>query len=220
MLTILHARSSPSGFTLAEAVTLPNNLVTVFHAVTTDLELALPWPVPASYQPPHADDPILIWGGASSVGQYALQVLKHWGYRNLLATASPRHHAALRELGATHVFDYRDSGAVEAIVGAASTGKTKTPAVPFILDCIGSKDGSLAPITKIAQEGAKVAVLLPVIVVDATDDTTPVYALEAEKEASWAKGVTVRGVRTHFYLQVRNNPLSAAMYWSLVWEFC
>ena len=183
---------------------MPNNLVTVFNASVTDLGLDLPWPIPGGYKPPKADEPILIWGGASSVGQYALEVLSHWGYHNLIATASARHHAFLREKGAKHVFDYRDPDVAEAIKKVASAG-SGGPAVPFLLDCIGSKGGSLAPMAKIAEKGSRVAVMLPVIVVDAADDTEPVYAMEPAKEATWAEGVDVRGVRTHSYLQVRES---------------
>jgi hypothetical protein len=80
--------------------------------------------------------------------------------------------------------------------------ESHSPAVPFILDCIGSKAGSLAQEAKIAQRGTKVAVLLPVILQDATEDTPPEYSMEAESQAQWAEGVEVRGVRTHFYAKV------------------
>jgi threonine dehydrogenase-like Zn-dependent dehydrogenase len=138
----------------------------------------------------------LIWGGSSSVGQYALQILRHWGYKNLLATASKPHHELLKSFGARAVFDYRDPDVVKQIVDAASGN------VRFVLDCIGSKFGSLQPIAKIARKGARVAVLLPVIVRDASDAEAPVYSMDVESEAEWAEGVETRGVRTHFYLDV------------------
>jgi NADPH:quinone reductase-like Zn-dependent oxidoreductase len=189
----------PPGFSLQEAVTLPNNVITVFHAVTKDLSLPLIWPHQEGVPPSHANSPILIWGGASSCGQFALQILTHWGYKNLLTTASPSHHSYLRTLGAAHVFDYRDSEVSKHIIEAV--GKHSS-VVPFILDCIGSKSGSLAQVAKIAQRGTKVAVLLPVILQDATDDAPPEYSMEADTQAQWAEGVEVRGVRTHFYAKV------------------
>jgi NADPH:quinone reductase-like Zn-dependent oxidoreductase len=189
----------PPGFSLQEAVTLPNNVVTVFHAVTKDLSLPLPWPRPEEPSPPHANTPILIWGGSSSCGQYALQILTHWGYKNLLTTASPAHHSYLRSIGAAHVFDYRDPEVSKTIIEMVAKD---SPVVPFILDCIASKSGSLTQEAKIAQRGTKVAVLLPVILQDATEDTPPDYSMEVETQAEWAKGVEVRGVRTHFYAKV------------------
>ena len=181
---------------------LGNNFVTVFHAVTTDLELPLPWPVPVA-APPDAENMILVWGGSSSVGQYALQILRHWGYRKLIATGSPKHHELLKSLGALKVFDYRDPDATKLILDEFGT-------IPFILDCIGSKDGSVAPIAKIAKKGTKAAILLPIIVKDSTETEEPVYEMDVEKAADWADGVDARGVRTHFYLQVRRNLLVIA----------
>jgi NADPH:quinone reductase-like Zn-dependent oxidoreductase len=188
-----------SGFSLQEAVTLPDSVVTVFHTLTKDLCLPLPWPRPQAPSPPHANSPILIWGGSSSCGQYALQILSYWGYKNLLATASPAHHAYLRSLGAVHVFDYRDPHVSEHIIEVV---KKQTPAVPFIIDCIGSKAGSLAHLAKIAQRGTRVAVLLPVVLNDATEEEAPGYSIEVQPHAQWAEGVEARGVRTHFYMEV------------------
>jgi NADPH:quinone reductase-like Zn-dependent oxidoreductase len=190
----------PANVTLQEAVTLPNNVVTVFHAVTTDLGLPLPWPKPES-KLDRARDAILIWGGSSSVGQYALQILRHWGYENLLATASKQHHELLKSFGARQVFDYRDIDVTNKILQA--TGEN----IPFILDCIGSKHGSLAPLAQIAKKNAKVAVLLPVILKDASETDAPEYAMDVSTSANWAQGVDARGVRTHFYLQVSKRSL-------------
>jgi NADPH:quinone reductase-like Zn-dependent oxidoreductase len=184
---------------------LGNNFVTVFHAVTVDLELPLPWPVPAA-APPRAEDTILIWGGSSSVGQYALQVLRHWGYRNLVATASPKHHALLKSFGASQLFDYRDPNVAQLILDAVGN-------VPLILDCIGSLNGSVAPIAKIAKKGSKVAILLPVIVKDSTETEDPVYEMDVRAVANWAEGVEARGVRTHHYLQVSSLYINHLIFW-------
>ena len=188
----------PKGFSMSEAVTLPNNFVTAYHTSVTDLGLTLPWPRPDGYQPEHAEDPILIWGGSSSVGQYALQILKYSGYRNLLATASKKHHDVLKSFGAAQVFDYTDADVVNLILTSAKS--SHEPAIPFILDCIGSQNGSIEPISRIAQRGSKVAVLLPVIIRDATETEAPEYTMDVQAAASWADGVEVFGVRTHFYL--------------------
>lgn len=169
--------------------------------MTTDLALPLPWPRSSSPSPPHSNSPILIWGGSSSCGQSAIQILTHWGYKNLIATASPSHHDYLRSLGAKSVFNYRDPKVADLVLesaGAAQDG----PAVPFIFDCIGSKSGSIAQLAKIAQKGTKVAVLLPVIIRDASDDDVPEYTMDVQSAAEWVDGVEPRGVRTHFYQEV------------------
>ena len=83
--------------------------------------------------------------------------------------------------------------------------------MPFILDCIGHQYGSLAQISKIAKPGSKVAVMLPVIVKDATETEAPVYEMDAGKCAKWEDAVDVRGVRTHFYLEVSNYQIPLAI---------
>lgn len=190
----------PKSLTMQEAVTVPTNLVTVFHAVVTDLGLPLPWPRPENYVPDRAEDPILIWGGSSSCGQYALQVLRYFGYHNIFATGSKKHHELLRSFGATHTFDYNETDVVKSILVAANA--SQGPAFPFILDCIGSQNGSIVPIAQIAQRGTKVAILLPVIVRDASETQMPEYSMNVLTAASWTDGVEVVGVRTHFYLAV------------------
>jgi NADPH:quinone reductase-like Zn-dependent oxidoreductase len=190
----------PEGFTLAEAVTLPNNFVTVFHTLTTDLGIETPWPKPDDYIPKDADKAILIWGGSSSVGQFAIQILRYYAYKHILATASAKHHDKLRALGAREVFDYNDADVVEKIHQAGNAHE-----IPLILDCIGSKNGSIAPISKIAKSGSKVAILLPVVVRDSTETEDPEYEMNVEAAAEWHEGVDARGVRTHFYLDVSSN---------------
>ena len=184
----------PEGFTMQEVVTLPNNFVTVFHALTADLGLEIPWPKPDDWVPKAKETTILIWGGSSSVGQFALQVLRWYGYTHLLATASKRNHTLLKEYGASSVFDYNDSQITSQISQAGGSS-----GVELVLDCIGSSSGSLAPISKIVGKGSAVAILLPVIVRDASETEAPEYAMDVESAAEWKQGVVVKGVRTHFY---------------------
>jgi D-arabinose 1-dehydrogenase-like Zn-dependent alcohol dehydrogenase len=190
----------PEGFTMAQAVTLPNNFVTTFHAVTNDLGLELPWPKPEGYVPKDANARILVWGASSSVGQFALQILRYYGYINIVGTASKKHHAKLQSFGAKSVFDYRDPDVVSSILKESNGG------IPLILDCIGSKYGSIEPISTIAKVTSKVAILLPVIVKDASETQAPEYEMDVYKAAEWADGVDALGVRTHQYLNVSTCP--------------
>ncbi|KAF9096260.1 hypothetical protein BGX27_001139 [Mortierella sp. AM989] len=195
------ASKIPEGMPLQAAVTVPVNLVTVFHTVTADLELQLPWPIPQNWQPEAANKPILVWGASSSVGIFAIQVLRHWGYTKILAVSSGKHHNYLKSLGATVCFDYTKPDVVDNILDYLKDAEE--PKAPYILDCIGSLNGTLKPLSKIAQRGSRVAVMLPVIVKDATEEEEPVYEMDVSKclPGEWADGTIVRGVRTHFYLQ-------------------
>ncbi|KAI0426711.1 GroES-like protein [Xylaria sp. FL1042] len=187
----------PEGFSFEEAVTLPENLVTAFNTIATDLKLPTPWPKPQNYQPPRANERILIWGAASSVGQLIIQVLRYYGYKHIVATASPTHHAYITGLGASEVYDYRSPSVVEDLLKSAQG--SAAPAYPLIVDCIGSQERTLMPLSKVAQSGSTVAVMLPVILRHASDATAPEYSMDASDSVAWATGVHVSGVRTHFY---------------------
>ena len=189
----------PNGVTMQQAVTLPNNFVTVWHTFTKDFGFELPWPKPEGYVPEKADQGILVWGGSSSVGQYALQVLKWYGYRNVIATASKRHHEKLQRYGAVKCFDYRDTDVIKNILDFASSPAGRR--ISYIYDCIGSLEGSVRPVAKIANPGAKVAILLPVIVKDAGKGVKPEYEMDVKKCVHWQSAVEAVGVRTHFYLE-------------------
>lgn len=188
----------PEGLSLQAAATVPSNFVTAMHTATRDLGLELPWPVPAGWAPREEvrGAPILLWGAASSVGQYALQVFKFWGYRNVLAVAKRRHHDELHALGAAVCFDYTQEDAVEQILATEAD-------IPYIVDCIGSLEGTLRPLSKIAGKGSKVAVMLPVITTHASSTQVPEYEMDVSRVlvGQWKEGVEVRGVRTHFYTE-------------------
>ena len=136
---------------------------------------------------------------------YVLQVLRWYGYRNLIGTASAQHHEMLKGMGTRVVVDYKDPEVVEKIkkVGGEGRGSAQGPTVPLMVDCIGSKENSMKPLAQVAEKGSRVAVLLPIIVKDSdhTSEALPVYAMDVMKEAPWADGVIGEGVRTHFYLQ-------------------
>ncbi|KAK3330434.1 chaperonin 10-like protein [Apodospora peruviana] len=198
----------PPNLTPQQAVTVSTNLVTAMHTLTTDLGLQLPWPVPGDWSATNKITPtILVWGAASSVGLYALQVLRYWGYnRGVIAVASSRHHEELKRLGAAACADYQTAGVVEKTLGLAddiNVDESKQPKIPLILDCIGSRDGSLRPITKIAEPRSKVAIMLPVINTYSSSDkeSLPEYEMDVSRVLSgeWKKGVELKGTRTHFY---------------------
>lgn len=100
----------------------------------------------------------------------------------------------LREMGAAVCFNYTQEGVEERITARQAH-------IPYIYDCIGSLKGSLTPLTKIAGEGSKVAVLLPIITARASTAEAPEYEMDVNKVlvGQWDHGVEVRGVRTHYY---------------------
>ena len=78
----------------------PQTICTAFFTLHDRLQLDLPWSRPSPYISKVPTTPILIWGAASSVGQYAMQILKHWGYPNVIAIASLKHPPEIKSYGA------------------------------------------------------------------------------------------------------------------------
>lgn len=76
---------------------------------------------------------ILIWGGTTATGFIAIQAAKLFGLK-VVTTASKKHHAELKALGADAVVDYKDKDAAEQIK------KLTGSSVPYAFDTIGSVD--------------------------------------------------------------------------------
>ncbi|KAI0264908.1 hypothetical protein BC834DRAFT_881064 [Gloeopeniophorella convolvens] len=113
--------------------------------------LGLPTPFESQSGPQRT---ILIWGGATSVGQYAIQFAKLSGL-HVITTASPKNFDLVKGLGADEVFDYRDEDVVRKI--RAATGD----ALDIALDTI-SEGATPEQVTgAIGPKGGKVAIILP-----------------------------------------------------------
>ena len=79
------------------------------------------------------DQTLLVEGGSTAVGQFAIQMAKFLGYR-VIATASPDKFAYLRGLGAEHVLNYRDTDLIEQVRAI-----TMERGVDAVLDTIGGE---------------------------------------------------------------------------------
>ncbi|KAI0760963.1 GroES-like protein [Trametes elegans] len=96
----------------------------------------------------HAGKPIFILGGASSVGQYAIQLAKLSNFSPIITTASPHNESLLRSLGATHVLD---RSLAPAAILAELPRLTQGKPLEFVFDTISLPEtqslayGALAP---------------------------------------------------------------------------
>ncbi|KAF4761382.1 hypothetical protein N7455_003289 [Penicillium solitum] len=77
---------------------------------------------------------VLVWGGSSSVGLYAIQLAVIYGL-DVITTCSPHNTDLVRSYGAKHVFDYNDPKVIEKITQAA-------PDLQYIFDTIGTTTSS------------------------------------------------------------------------------
>ena len=147
----------PETIPLDAAATVPDNFVTAFYTLFNQLGLPIPRSLPATSPPPLANSPVFIYGAGATSGRYMIQLLHSAGYKNILATASPKHHDFLRSLGATSLFDYRSPELTNEIARAVGQeGK-----VAVAVDCIATEK-TLEQIAQVISPSGTVAVLLPV----------------------------------------------------------
>ena len=141
----------PDGWSFEEAAQLGIGPLTALQCLHQSLELPSPLEVIGPSDPQRA---ILVWGGASSVGQYAIQFAKLGGLR-VLTTTSPKNIGLVRGLGADEVFDYRDEDVVEKI--RAATGN----ALDIAIDTISEGKTIEQATGAIGDKGGNVAITLP-----------------------------------------------------------
>ncbi|KAJ5101794.1 hypothetical protein NUU61_004016 [Penicillium alfredii] len=153
---------------------------------------------PENFVPRDEQIPILIWGAGSSVGHFAVQILKNWGYKNVIVAASLKHEKKLKCYGAAYVFDYRSTGVVDCILELLTS--SKSPEAIRVFDCVDSKFGSLLPISKIAtRAGSKVAVVLPVVINSSSDANGLQLSAHVSTGADWAKVVEIHSIVSYGY---------------------
>lgn len=120
--------------TRAELTSDSIGFVTAVCAIVNSLKIPLPFLQGMSTEG-RAPSSILVLGGSSATGAAAIQLLRE-AYPSLpiLATSSAKHFARLRDLGATHVVDYK-SPSVVADIKAASPGAAGVEAT---IDCVSA----------------------------------------------------------------------------------
>ncbi len=102
-----------------------------------------------------ADETVLILGASGGVGTFAVQLAKYHGSK-VIAVASEKNHAYLKELGADHCIDYSKGNVVEEV------RKIEKEGVPLVYDAVGGettkigaeclrKDGRLVSITSMGE---------------------------------------------------------------------
>ncbi|KAI5921422.1 hypothetical protein F4810DRAFT_337158 [Camillea tinctor] len=125
-----------SGLDWKQVVSWPTGLLTVVDALFNCMGFAFP---PLAKEGITGQDPkgraILIWGGASTLGLFAIQLARFLGFSPILTTASAHNHATLLRLGATQCFDYRLPTVVDDIRAASKKPLTT------VFDAVGAGMG-------------------------------------------------------------------------------
>jgi NADPH:quinone reductase-like Zn-dependent oxidoreductase len=116
----------PDTLSYDDAATLPLAVSTASSALFQPDQLGL---TPPTENPAPTEKTLLVWGGSTSVGSQAIQLAVAAGYE-VITTASPHNFDAVRALGASSAFDYRNAS-VEAEIINAFRGKQFAGALAF-----------------------------------------------------------------------------------------
>lgn len=111
---------------------------------------------------------IIILGGSSSVGQYAIQLARLSGFTNIVTASSPSHFDLLKSIGASVIFD-RNTVKTEDYIRVV-----EDQPLTFVLDSISSNETGLLGIDiirKVNQRGADSSRRL-IYLLNPTDDMT------------------------------------------------
>ncbi|KAH0421755.1 zinc-binding oxidoreductase [Colletotrichum camelliae] len=117
----------PENISAAEASTVPLAANTAWLALFSSDCLGLPR---------NSSDgaPVLIWGGSSVVGYFAIQLAKLHGH-TVITTCSPHNFEKVKSAGATHAFDYSEDQVIERI-------REAVPNLEHVFDTIGNATSS------------------------------------------------------------------------------
>ena len=138
------ASEIPDSISFESAAVIPLGLSTAASGLFQDGFLNLQYPTVPPQKP--TGSTLLIWGGASSVGSNAIQLAVAAGYQ-VVTTASPQNFEYVKKLGASAVYDYKDSAVGDDLLEFFH-GKT----IAGALDCIGAPAWSIC--TDIVQKSS------------------------------------------------------------------
>ncbi|KAF2812014.1 GroES-like protein [Mytilinidion resinicola] len=134
----------PDTISSAAAATVPLALTTAWLALLSPYCLGIDRTAADQIQ-------LLIWGGSTSVGQYTIQIARHFGFQ--FATTC-RNKESVEALGATHVYDYRSPTVIEDI-------KKALPAITYVLDCVGNETSSAQASSAVCDGGGVLCTIQP-----------------------------------------------------------
>ena len=170
----------------AQAATLPTNLITAVVGLFDSAALGLPAPWDAAASGfNYKDTSILILGGGSNTGKFAIQAATLAGVGTIIVVAGLRSAEEVKNLGATHVID-RTKSATEV---AAEVREIVGDTLIYAFDAINPVESQHVGVEALSNtKTGKFARLLPLGPVDESK-------LSAKKEAGF-ETLNVLGIST------------------------
>ncbi|EIM91558.1 GroES-like protein [Stereum hirsutum FP-91666 SS1] len=111
----------------------------------------------------YKDEPILITGGSSSLGQFAIQLAKLSGFNPIITTSSPSNAAYCTSAGATHVIDYHTVPYTSnhgPSLGSHITSNITTKPIRVIYDVVSTEDSQRACWDILSDDSGKMSITL------------------------------------------------------------
>ncbi|KAF9564506.1 GroES-like protein [Agrocybe pediades] len=160
----------PESLSYDEASTLPVLIGTAYSGLYAEFPygLGLVPPITDEGYGKYKDTPIFVTGGASTIGQGAIQFAKISGFSPIITTASLKNEEALKKAGATHVVDRSLSNDdIIAEIAKITAGKQ----VQHVYDSVGSDITQKLSVDLLSQSGSggTVAFGLPWLTVSEAD---------------------------------------------------
>jgi len=141
---------TPDNITNAQAATFGCAVVTMAQSLYDTLKL----PDPKADKSAERYKDILIWGGSSGMGMFAVQFAKLSGCR-VIATCSPKNAEYVKSLGADITFDYKDPDVAQKI------RKETDGELSLCLDCVVEGDSTKLCSDALAEGAHYTALLAP-----------------------------------------------------------
>lgn len=140
----------PGSVSSREAAGVTATLATAAQSLFHILDLPYPVQSPRESLSASAQTKwILIYGGSSSVGLFAIQLAKFAAF-NVVAVCSPRNFELVKQHGADAVVDYRDT---QAAINEIK--KTTSSSLTVAFDCIGEGESTVICIEALEGEGKR-----------------------------------------------------------------
>ncbi|KAJ3545778.1 hypothetical protein NMY22_g2300 [Coprinellus aureogranulatus] len=146
----------PARLSYDEASTIPGTLCTAFIGFyqAQPHGLGLKYLLEENGRGAYQGEPVIVIGGAGSVGQFTIQLAKLSGFDPIITTASSKHEGYLKSLGATHVLD-RNAPLTKAIIQTI----TSVP-LTIVFDAIGTEETQKVGL-EIVASGGSLSVIQP-----------------------------------------------------------
>ncbi|QRV98328.1 Zinc-binding dehydrogenase [Ceratobasidium sp. AG-Ba] len=146
----------PENVTDDQASTIPVAIIAAGFSLFQ--KSGIPFPLDG---PSASGRPVLIFGGSSSVGQYAIQLARIAGFSPIVTTASAKHTEYLKNIGATHVIERNtDAKIIQAafkepvslIVDTISLPETQSLAFEVLHTPKPVSDGHLSIVLRLLED--------------------------------------------------------------------